>query len=261
MSKPAGACVFCGGAPLTKGHIWPDWIDKSLGSTAAGHLQENGVFYTLDTELPKTPFSLTDRQGSAGQRKPRNTCLACNGGWMSKIEDAAKRATESLMLGSSVLLSPLDTMNIATLLCIIAVRMEFIGEERAVSQKERDYLRLNKFPSQSWRVWLANFNGPDPKELYSRKYGLAFSPLPGDAINPEECNVYVSTHIVGKLCAHVVYCPVSDFGGYDRSLALCQVWPLPRFYVDSSAISVLNGYDELHEAIARAAESKSRQRS
>jgi hypothetical protein len=213
MSKPAGKCVFCGGRPLTKGHIWPDWIDSILGSTALGHIQEEGVFYTFTPRFPKTDFSLIGKHGSAGQRKPRNTCLTCNGGWMRHREELAMRPVTTLIRGERSLLSPLDQMATASLLCLISMRIEFLGTQRAVSPQERDYLRFNAIPSGSWHVWIARFDGPTPYEHWSRKYALRFDPKLNDRLDPEHCNAYVTTYVLGKFCVHLVYFAINGFGG------------------------------------------------
>src|SRR5258708_255743 len=90
MSKPAGRCVFCGGTGLTRGHVWPDWLNKILPKTATHHEQETGKFNTFQTSVPGPEHSVRIGHGHARTRKPRNTCVTCNGGWMSLIEDRAR---------------------------------------------------------------------------------------------------------------------------------------------------------------------------
>lgn len=263
MSKPAGKCVFCGGAPLTKGHIWPDWIDRALGITAQGHLQEEGLFETFSTQLPKNDYALIDRQGSAGQRKPRNTCLACNGGWMSRMEDSAKRPTARLIRGERQFLSPVDQIAVAALLCLISTRIEFIGTQRAVSAQDRNWLRLARMPSASWKIWIAKFIGPNPYEHWSRKYALRLDPVPSDPIDPENCNIYVSTYIIGQLCAHLVYCPIDRlFGGYE-GVHLTDIWRPGNFYIDTLFMPIfddLKTVTHLHETVARSLEAQSKEK-
>ncbi len=259
MSKPAGNCVFCGGRPLTKSHIFPDWIDKLIGSSAKGHIQEDGLFETFSTKFPKNDYELIDKQGSAGQRKRRNTCLSCNGGWMSGIEDCAKRPGARLINGERQLLSPVDQMAISSLLCLISTRFEFIGKQRAVSALERDILRLTHIPSASWRIWIARFTG-NPYEHWSRKYALRLHPTPDDMIDAEDCNLYVSTYIIGQLCAHVVYCPIDGlFGGY-QGVHLTSIWRPCNFYIDTLLLprfDDIKTVTHLHETIAREFESRS----
>ncbi len=30
MANPQGRCVFCGGTPVTKEHVWSDWLDEVI---------------------------------------------------------------------------------------------------------------------------------------------------------------------------------------------------------------------------------------
>src|SRR5262249_25380118 len=102
MAQIAGKCVFCGGTGLTKGHVWPDWISKTLPVTASHHELVVGKWETFTSTLPGPQYSIKQRQGSARQRKPRNTCKACNGGWMSLIERAAMTSMTLLIHGVDV---------------------------------------------------------------------------------------------------------------------------------------------------------------
>ena len=55
MSKPAGKCVFCDKPGLTKGHVWPDWLNNILPRTATRHEEVVGEFSTFTPEVPGPP--------------------------------------------------------------------------------------------------------------------------------------------------------------------------------------------------------------
>ena len=252
MSKPAGRCVFCGGSGLTKGHVWPDWLDKVLPKTATHHEQETGQFNTFKTTVPGPKHSVRIEQGHARTRKPRNTCMRCNGGWMSVIEASARPCGTRLILDSPQLMDLSDQTAISSLLTLIAMRLEFLGDMRAISDRERERLRTHREPTDNWKIWISAFRGNDGDQHWSRTYAAQLETKPTDKVGPEHCNVRVTTLVIGKLCAHLFYSPIIDFQGY-AGIDLTQIWPRRHLYEDTSQLSLLNGKDTLflHEAFAR----------
>ncbi len=258
MSTPAGKCVFCGGHGLTKGHVWPDWLNGILPNTATHHEQETGRFYTFDARAPGPPYDLRTRQGSARSRKPRNTCLRCNSGWMSGIEGLAKRIATPLILGYSPILSPFGQFSISAFLCLIATRLEYLGDLRAITAEDRDWLRYYREPSQNWKIWVARFEGEDNENHWSRTYGVQH----GDRLSPPQiiganhCDTRISTMVIGQLCAHLIYSQDAAFVrnfDYD-GIELTQIWP-PRGFDFHMILSGLNGTEVLwlHETYVREA--------
>jgi hypothetical protein len=99
MSKPKGKCAFCGKpGDLTKSHIWPEWAEAILPQTATHHQQIIGEFLTFKPIAKGPEYFQRVRPGHVGKRKPRNTCLACNAGWMRLIEENTLPFMDSLIL-------------------------------------------------------------------------------------------------------------------------------------------------------------------
>src|SRR5262249_54431600 len=152
-------------------------------------------------------------RGHARTRKPRNTCLRCNGGWMSVIEGRARQVGARLVLDLPQILSLSDQEALASLLTLIAMRLEFLGDMTAISDQERDWLRYYREPTNDWKIWIGVFGGDDGDEHWSRTYAAQMDSKPTDKVGPEYCNVRVTTLVMGKLCAHLFYSPVIDFQG------------------------------------------------
>src|SRR3982074_3142447 len=127
MSKPAGKCVFCGDTGLTHGHICPRWLQRILPSNATHHEQIVGEMHTFTPQVAGPPFRRQVHQGRVGSRKPRNTCKECNRGWMSRIEDAARNATISMILGNGFILTTFEQRLLASFLCLVSMRIELGG--------------------------------------------------------------------------------------------------------------------------------------
>src|SRR4051794_34926714 len=79
----ARSCVFCGRAPVTKEHVWPDWMRRREGiREARTHRQvfERHGEIEEDRDWESQPFKMTVRA----------VCRECNNGWMGDLEANAK---------------------------------------------------------------------------------------------------------------------------------------------------------------------------
>ena len=77
-------CGFCGSAGVTKEHIWPNWLrGVILESRAASGMKQFHAEIERDgtTQQYKNP-TLEQRVGMP--------CSACNGGWMSVLENEVR---------------------------------------------------------------------------------------------------------------------------------------------------------------------------
>jgi hypothetical protein len=253
-----GQCRFCGCfAALTKGHVWPKWLDQLLPRTATHHEQETGRFSTFEPSVPGPDYELKIRQGHARSRKPRNTCARCNNGWMSGIEGFAKFFMRPLILGYAPVLSPIAQFSISALLCLIATRLEFLGEMRAIRVEDRDWLRYYREPNEHWRVWIAWFGGDDRDEHWARTYAVQHTLTPTEEVGAAYCDTRISTLVIGHVCAHIFYCHDSELVSkmaYD-GIRLTQIWPARGYDLPTAEMSVLDGKALLwlHEAYAREA--------
>src|SRR5436309_1950120 len=104
MSKSPGKCVFCGGPGLTKSHIWAAWVERLMNISDSLPSEHSITFNDFIDPAQSRPEKRSSRQGSNLKRKPRNTCGACNGGWMSSIENSAIPFATPLILGKNCLI-------------------------------------------------------------------------------------------------------------------------------------------------------------
>lgn len=255
MSKPAGKCVFCGQTGLTHGHVWPDWISTVLPVTATHDELVVGKFETFTPTIPGPGYSTKKRQGSARQRKPRNTCARCNSEWMSIIETAAIKPLTPLILGIDIPLRMEDQPAIAALLCLVNMRLEFLGKFRAIPAGDRSEIRTTGLPPAGWCVWIARFVGEKGEELVSRYNGMQAGELtPPDNVGPETCNTQTTTMVIGKICAHLFRSSFVPFIDYDGA-RLTKIWPLTGYDIQSRFIPTISdrGAVSLAEALPRAA--------
>lgn len=253
MSKPAGKCVFClGRGRRTKGHVWPDWLGQVLPMTATHHEQETGQFYTFMPDVKGPTYEKRIKQGPVRSRKPRNTCGRCNSGWMSAIEGLAKPSLLPLIKGEPGVLTVPEQFWVASLLCLISLRLPYLGIFRAVTIEDVDWLRYYREPSENWCVMLAHFAGEKADDHAARYFAIQLNHKSTDKVGPEYCNLQVATLVLGQFCAHVFYSPVMAFPGYE-GIDLCQIWPPTGFDVDTTDLTPLDDHAVLwlHETIPR----------
>lgn len=83
-------CIFCEGEPVSREHLWPQWLAEVVPADAAiecSHTWQRGT--SEPTEFAQRPFQLTVRA----------VCENCNGGWMSVIENEAKHLASGMIQG------------------------------------------------------------------------------------------------------------------------------------------------------------------
>ena len=258
MSKPRGKCAFCGSSviPLSKGHIWPECFGEILPSDAQYHEEKIGYFNTFETNIPGPDKSERVGTGPLHKRRPRNTCIKCNGGWMSLLERASFPIVKPLILGEP---SVLDTggMNLlAPMLALVSARVELTAKTmRAVPQGEIKYLMETGRASANWRIWIARHSGPMD---YAYRYtAMQIESEPTAKFGPEYCNTQVTTLFVGRLYAHILFSTIwPNFQGYE-GVSLTQIWPAHDLHIRTEFLPMMSEQDGvlLHEAISRAGKS------
>lgn len=85
-------CVFCGGTPTTREHIFPAWAARLVGEA-----------------VPVTHSKLSERQGELPDSRTwlqppftqtvRVVCARCNNGWMSRLESEAEQILRPMLTG------------------------------------------------------------------------------------------------------------------------------------------------------------------
>jgi hypothetical protein len=81
VTQAGGRCAFCGDHGLTKGHVWPDWLNRILPKSATHHEQETGKFNTFEAAVLGPKHVIKVGQGHARSRKPRNGDLKALGAY------------------------------------------------------------------------------------------------------------------------------------------------------------------------------------
>lgn len=214
-------CIFCDApGPLTKEHLWPNWLRKELAIT-------DRFIYRLEDE--KDGRELRDKSFPAVpfDQQVRAVCATCNGGWMSAIEAKAKPLVQRLMRAEGGRLDVEEQTTLAAWALLKAcVFAELNPDNRAVPAVHREYLYQHRRPPTSglW-VRLASY---EVRDLVHYAYQGVLVAREGDA-DPQAPTVYFVTITVGALVVHVAGSLVHDLSFGDvpglEPLHLQRVWP------------------------------------
>jgi hypothetical protein len=150
------ACIFCSQTPVTREHLFPNWMQKELANHPRWKI---------------SPTKLQGREGEHGAKqwirnKPlgmiiRCVCRSCNTGWMSDIEGAAKPILLSMVRGAEYV--ELDTVaqeNIARWACLKAVIGAYVfSKPHPVPNEWLQHLFHKHSAPDDWHVFTTRYIG------------------------------------------------------------------------------------------------------
>jgi hypothetical protein len=215
----ARTCVFCGGSPTTREHLWPDWARRMLAE--AGALPHRQVLdrqgqERVDREWRQQAYSWTVRA----------VCAKCNNGWMSLIESRAQRLFEPMLHGRGRALHEGSQRTLAAW----ALKTALIFEQaqnpgrRVVPEGEYHYLHEYGQPSPDVRIWMASYAGDMPG--YAHMYGADADITQGDERGVRD--IYGSTVAFGPVVFQLFGTTVLglvDGMRVGSAPAVHQLWP------------------------------------
>lgn len=153
MPKPQRFCIYCGGAGLTKEHLYADWLREYIPRELDEHRTASTITFPHKSET-----KVRHQTGDTHAKRLRRVCLKCNGGWMSDLQQVAKPHLVPMLEGRRTALSRNAQKIIAAWATMTAMTAEFVDDEMvAVPQIERDYLRETHLPPRSWRIWIGRY--------------------------------------------------------------------------------------------------------
>lgn len=230
FTKGRPVCIFCGGRPLTKEHIFAEWLHPYLPKT--GEVNHSARFVVMERDRDLVTDKLQSGEGHSG--RIRVVCDKCNGGWMSLLQQAAKPYLLPMVLGKRI---PLFTRQ-QSVIAAWATMFTMVVEHRlrdnrlvATSQSERTCFMESRLAPKTWKVWIGRFERGSWNPIVTHSVAEVASdtsdsvraPAAGIAVTP---NTHATTFVVGKLMFHV-------FGSSFRRVVASQELPpelMPRIW-------------------------------
>jgi hypothetical protein len=219
----AETCIFCGGTPMSREHLWPNWLRQEAAiAELFDHRLEQEVdgVETRDINFSTPPFN----------QVVRAVCAACNGGWMSTIEANVKPIMQDLIYGRGRTLDRDDKRKIATWAFLKACVFDELHPREQVVPREHcaRLFTYKKPPPTGVAIWLGTYEAQEVGHYAYQGLLVARTGLP----DPERPTVYIATITVGTLIIQVAGSVVDGLGFDDLDLAdlapelhVVRVWP------------------------------------
>lgn len=244
MAKFPGKCIFCGGSGLSKEHLFSEWLADFFPRAEL----DTHTFGVIEFN-PRRLVSSRSRPGHSGSKKIRKVCTKCNSGWISLIDDSARRALSPIFLGFGGTLTPATQAAIANWIAKIVMVGDAINPEKAkVTQAERDWIRLNRTPPANWQMWIATYAGTEWRQLGIYQHGAWLEIPPIGTPSPIAGYVQASMIGMGQILFLVLGTDISTIGfevgrintDMRRIWPIGQSfnWPMPLSLTDEDANSV-----------------------
>lgn len=225
-------CIFCGGRPLSKEHIFPKWLHPLLPKT--GRLNHQSLFQ-LDT-IEGTEARTKTSSGESYAGRLRVVCERCNNGWMSQLQEEVIPVLGPVVQGDPMTLSRRQLHALSAWVAMFvmvtewrAMNVQFV----ATSRNERYSFRANGQVPRSWRIWMASSSLGDELEQFQRTT-LPISSKNGAGVGVTSSgkpvpNTHSTTIRIGRLLVHVLGSIHKDWirrQTFPRRSPMQQIWPI-----------------------------------
>lgn len=157
-------------------------------------------------------------------RRVRRVCKACNNGWMSRLETAARPILRPMLKGIGRPISQKDQGTLATWAVKTAMMLEFLDTEHmpVIPKEHYHFLKAEQLPPADTAVFLGAYRGG----RYDGYYWLQTLRLPDKPESPIRPNAYFATLCVGHVVLQVVGITIPGFTLENRMPnVFTRIWP------------------------------------
>ena len=220
MARP---CIFCGTTRgLTREHVFGDWVSR-IGLDLGPVAYEAGPLNRIGRDLGV---------GAPFRQTVRDICGKCNGGWMSRLEDIAKRVLTPFILGEPGFIEPTDRGAIAAWVqkTVLVAMLVSTKDDRArghgvpLSEYHEMYARCEALePLPATQIWIGQYKGQ--RQAGSIWVVPQVVVLQGER-DPDVPQGYAMTVVLGELLLHGVHFTATGLQlGLSTARGLQSLWP------------------------------------
>jgi hypothetical protein len=225
---PPRRCIFCQVGRVTGEHLWPRWMHRYLPKLQDARKEE--AYTTVQPARAIVKKRTKDQQGHVYTKQFYVVCKACNEGWMSRIEEAAKPILIPLLRGQPVTLTQDDQIKLARWISLkVVIAEQENPSDAVVRQPARTlFMEIGKIPAKM-KIYVANHDNFHWYTVFMHQSGIGSRPGT-QPIFRQGKNLQTSTFTVGHLFTYTVISTIPGFSlGIDLEAvdALRQLWPRP----------------------------------
>jgi len=150
----ARRCIFCGGQPVTKEHVFGAWLSPLFP-------RPSGKRMYLDMATPvkgariKHPRLYPLRL----DLRVKQVCRSCNSGWMASLEDNARDIITTIHSGTKYSITSEEQTLLASWASKTAVIIQYMDSNPVVPEYRRKWLFIHHTPPPDTSVWIARYDG------------------------------------------------------------------------------------------------------
>lgn len=150
----ARMCVFCGGTPITREHVWPRWA-RTLWADE-GHLPHFQQVVQDDREDVERAW-----RREACSTTVAAVCQQCNNGWMADLEQCVKPMLDPMLRGHGRLLHAGGQRTLAAWALKTAMMVEHThgAARHVIPAEEYAHLMDHLEASEGVLIWMAAYGG------------------------------------------------------------------------------------------------------
>ena len=220
MTDHLRECIFCGDKPLTKEHLFADWMKSYIDRALIHHNIETALDFPDHQDS-----SIKQRSGDPHSRRIKCVCKPCNSGWMSQLQEKTKPIFIPMLQGGETNLHRRAQRQIATWVVMTVMAGEFIDLDHVtISVEERRQFRLDRSVQAHWKIWIGAHRRR--KEARWIHKAMSFTEKEVEAIysqTPDRANSQATTILLGKhLIIHVMSSPIKP--------RLIRTWQFPQHF-------------------------------
>jgi hypothetical protein len=202
-------CIFCGAPVGSSEHFWPDWIKEN--SRAVKHTEVNHEQFSVHSQTVSQSDVIVGapimkrHSGSAVSRKLPIVCVACNTGWMSRLEFRTKPTLLAMIDAAGPTdLSVLQQAGVSRWADVRVMVAETTDAASVVSSEhDRDWVRHYRTPAPHTQVWIGRNGGSRTDTASLRHRSAGVTPVDSDGLLGEDVLVRADVLTIGHLAIYV----------------------------------------------------------
>ena len=230
------SCIFCGRTPLSEEHVWPEWCHDSVRSptTAKAYFRKQYETSRDNNDIPREVFS-QEVPREITDHTLRVVCRThCNNGWMSRLEEKAKRFLLPLITGRYGVVDKYRQEVIANWIAMKLLVCECsIPEDVVFNDKQRSVFMGRRWPPEEMTIWIGRYTGQAWFNTYLRSATcVGWAPVgtfpkapPSGSIAK---NIQAQTFLIGQLFVHATSTTVPNLHAATPPAlthVLKRIWP------------------------------------
>lgn len=217
-------CIFCSRTPQTKTHVFRKaWIDRLMvpapGPSRMAHETADMSGARRENDWPADEFDMA----------PGAACDPCNSGWMDKVDRAAERVVEPMVIGRKATIRRYDDQKaVARWITQVAILIDQTQIKQVVPDDFAKRFYADREPAAGMIAWLAGTRTEWIVEAWERSWILSTGP---DSVPPDRPNMCLFTFRIVNLVVQAVI-PLDDearcafvFDRGENMKFVKQLWP------------------------------------